>query len=362
MVKGAFTIPLEHLGSESGGSRRRSGSSLGVRTEFVADSENALLTSIQLRSQLTDGDFCPLVLCGPTGVGKSFLAHGLVGRWANEDPLAEVVTCTGADFARLFREAVDTDAVDEFRRRFREADILLLDDVHELAGKDAAQVELASAIDELRAGGRVILITSPHLPTRLNQFLPQLISRLMCGLIVPLKMPGAAARRELILRVAQQHELSLDAKSLELLVRSGPQCPTGINGLLLKIRSDVNGDIQLDEQAVRRQLEDQQGRTSPTISTLTKMVARRFKLRVADLKSSSRRQAIVRARGAAMYLARRYTDLSLERLGEYFGKRDHTTVLHACRQVEQRVLSEPELKEILDDIENQLAARMVVQQ
>lgn len=351
----AFSIPL---GLTFGNSQTAGQQQIGVAAflpEFIADPENALLAAVVNPSEILTHQFSPLVFTGPAGVGKTFLTLGLVSRWSLENPDTEVVTCTGADFARGLSEAIDTDSIDDFRTRFRKSDILVLDDITELFQKEAAQAELARTIDHLHAEERMVIVTSRVPPRRLNRFSPHLISRLSQGLVLPLKPPGPAARREIVMRLAECHATQLSDDAATLLVRRGPASVVALNGLFLKIRTAQNGKSKpLDSNFIRSLLDESFAKSTPSISLVTKLVAKRFHLKVADLRSSSRRQQIVRARGAAMFLARTHTGLSLERVGEYFGKRDHTTVLHACRQTEERLTSEPELRDALADITNQL--------
>lgn len=354
LLNGTFSIPLGLMSSNSDVADRRQPLAAATLPEFIADAENNLLSAVTEPAEILQRQFSPLVLVGPSGLGKSFLVQGLVARWSQGNAEAEIVTCTGADFARSLAEAIDTDAIDDFRSRFRQADILFLDDITELARKEAAQSELARTLDHLHAEDCLAIITSRITPSRLNRFLPQLVSRLLQGLVLPLKPPGPAARSELVLKLAERHGVRLPEASITLLISSGPSSVTALNGLLLQIKSLHTGPDPVCPKDIESLLESCNINALGNISSLAKLVARRFRLKVADLKSSSRRQRIVLARGTAMYLARKHTGLSLQRIGEYFGKRDHTTVLHACRQTEERLTTEPELREALNDIANQL--------
>lgn len=356
MVNGVFSIPLGFTFGDSDVGDRQPATAVTALSEYIADDGNPLSAVNTELSELLQRRFSPLVLTGASGVGKSFLAQGLVARWSQEDPEREIVVCTGADFARALANAIDTDATEDFRRRFRTADILLVDDLTELARKEAAQIELARTLDHLHQQDRFAVVTSRVTPTRLSRFAPQLVSRLTQGLVLPLSPPGPAARREIVSRLADRFDVPLSDDSLTLLATSGPPSVSGLSGLVQRIKSHSHEHSQpLSTQFVHSCLDEQTEQEGPAISSIAKLVARRFRLKVADLKSPSRRQAIVRARGAAMYLSREYTELSLERIGKFFGKRDHTTVLHACRQAEDRLSSDPVFKEALIEITSQLS-------
>jgi len=351
----AFSIPLGFTFDDSGTADRNNLGVAACLPEYVADPENTLLAAVTDPSKILRRQFSPLVLSGPSGVGKSFLAHGLKTRWSHENPQEKTLACTGADFARSLAKAIDTDAIGDFRTRFRSADILVLDNITELARKDAAQCEFARTIDHIHAKERIVIVTSRVPPSRLNRFSPQLISRLSQGLLLPLRPPGTSARREIVTRLAGRHGIQLSDDATTLLVSGGPVSVVSLNSFFLRIKaSEPRTSQPLDHKFVRSLLAESSSDTSPNINAVTKIVAKRFRLKVADLRSSSRRQQIVRARGTAMFLARKHTGLSLERVGEYFGKRDHTTVLHACRQTEERLASDPELRNAVNDITNQL--------
>lgn len=337
MVSGVFLIPLDaHHSAAKLPSSKSNSAALPLR-EYIADAENPLVR-IAAEAAFAPGsatNYNPLVLVGPTGTGKSELARGIVRRWKHAHEHRKSLKVTGADFARNYASAVDTDSMPDFRDRFRRVELLLLDDVQELAGKDAAQNELSRILDDLTSRGRLVVVTSHQLPAETACLCAALASRLSAGLTVPLTAPGSAARREILQRLTSAHEVSFSRDALEILADGLPATVPQLNHAIVTIRSELpTGQHEVNAKHVRQFLQRLTETQKPALRDITARVARYFQIKTSDLKGTTRRQAVVQARGVAMYLARRLTDKSLLEVGRHFGGRDHTTVLHACRKTE----------------------------
>jgi chromosomal replication initiator protein len=329
--------------------------------EYVGSEENRLVQHAVHALLDRSGLYNPLIFYGSTGTGKSFLALGLAERWRSQYPEDKVVVTCGPDFARSFANAVDTDNLVSFRKRARSAQLFVLDDIHLLKQKRAAQLELARAIDALIQNGGAVLLTDQTAPTADTGLVPALRSRLAQGLAVRLTPPGASARRYLLERLAAQYEIQFDDAAIELLsnhsLEADPQSST-----VLRLRHAV---IQLahggqgragciDVEQVRHFLREQETQRQPTLRAIAAAVSKHFAVTGPELRGPSRRRNVVRARGVAMLLAWTYTGKSLEAVGQYFGNRDHTTVLHACRKTDQLRQSEPAIAQAWEDLLAQL--------
>jgi chromosomal replication initiator protein len=227
-------------------------------------------------------------------------------------------------------DAIDTQAVDEFRQRYRRPSLLAIDDVDRLAGKDAAQRELASTLDTiLEAGGQVLLTTSVA-PGQLPGFLPQLQSRLIGGLTIPLALPGPLARVAIVRRLTELRGIDLGQREAETLALGLPLSVPRLSGALATLQAACESGDPITLQHIRAYLKEQRTAATPSLREIATAVARHFSLRLADLRSPSRRRAVVLARDVAMYLARTLSGTSLKQIGSYFSGRDHTTVSHGC--------------------------------
>jgi len=329
---------------------------------FVVGPENSLVRELAhgvISERLL---YNPLVLVGPSGVGKSTLAGLLADRRRSALGLAHCLETSGADLARALAHAAETNSVADLRTRHQRCDLLLIDDVQQLAGRAAAQQFLVTTLDVLVRRGVLIVATLPQLPQMTEGLLPALASRLNAGLIVPLAPPAELARREIVRQLAEQLDLRL---SDELLARlAGPPrrglsiTAVGLRRTLLRLASaSQHGQRPLHGSLLTEVLAGDQPEAKAVVRQLTGAVARHFDLSLSELKGKSRQQKIAEARGLAMYLARDLTDLTLAEIGKLFGNRDHSTVLHACRKIAQSAASDTATARLIEE----LAAQVTMQ-
>ena len=361
MVSGIFSIPLEAHHSRSNETRCEVASRRRMLREYIGSDENRLVQFAVQSLLERSPKYNPLVLHGPTGTGKSFLALGLAERWRETYPKHRVVVTCGADFARSYANAVDTDNLATFRKKSRSANLFVLDDVHLMQTKRAAQGELSRLIDALLDAGTVVLITGSKPPSGDDGLQPGLRSRLAGGLPVPLTAPGAPARRLLVRRLAEIHEVNLSHAAIELLAGGSSQdelqqwTVPRLNHAVMQLAhaTELEKSVVGAEQ-VRCFLEDQASEQQPTLRLITAKVGKYFSLTGRELRGPSRRRNVVRARGVAMLLARNLTGQSLESVGRYFGNRDHTTALHACRKTEALQHTDPAISRAMEELICQL--------
>lgn len=359
VVNGIFSIPLSTLESPVNETLERS-SALPLR-EYIGSDENRLVkTAVE---SVLDGQsrYCPLVLHGPTGTGKTMLALGLAERWKEKHPTNPAIVTCGADFARSYAIAVDTDDISELRKRYRKIALFVLDDLHELHRKPAAQDELLHTLDALRDRGATVVLTHRHSPDFDEKLSAGLRSRLAAGLSVPLLVPGGPARRLLLERLAELHSVVLPDSALDLLasnpfVRSNDQLTVPqLNSAVVQLGHVARTKEQAITLDVVKSLLSAEATTRrPTLRAITEKVCKHFSISAPELRGPSRRRNVVRARGVAMYLAWNLTGKSLGQVGTYYGKRDHTTVLHACRKTESLQQSDSAIAQAIDHLSQQL--------
>ncbi len=352
LVDGIVAIPLPGRPLGPGGDRE---THLAL-PEFLAGPENRLVRPAvcSVLEDSCDG-YNPLLFYGAKGTGKSHLARGLAARWRALRPRRRIV-CTGAaDFAGELTDAVETQGMDDFRRRYRQAALLVVEDIDRLAGSQDAQEELAQTLDGVLAScGRVVL-TSLAGPARLGVISPRLQSRLESGLRVSLAPPGAGARLALLRGLALLWELELAEPAARLLAENLPlTVPELVDVLVeLEVSARLNGG-RIDVHAVRRFLAMRNDSREARLTDITATTARLFALRPSELRGRSRRQGIVTARAVAMYLARHLTRKSLQQIGEHFGGRDHTTVIHGCRKTEKLLKEDPSIRRAVEQLQGKL--------
>jgi chromosomal replication initiator protein len=312
----------------------------------------------------------PLLLIGPAGCGKTAIATHLATRIlehtvASEAPASSATKppislfMPGVDFSRYYARAVDSDEISRFRKDVDHAPVLVIDDVHLMVGKPAAQEELASRIENRSIEGRPTILTCRRLPTQVAGLRPLLVSRMLPGLTIPIRLPGPAARRELLAEFARRRQLLLGDDELNLLLNGldadlpARRLEAAIAHVELYCRMKACGP---NVHAVRAAIGATESNVDLSTDQVAKVISRRYKVKLADLKSGTRRQEIVRARSLAMYLTRQLTGSSYHQIGKYFGGRDHTTVLHACRKTEAMMSYDSDLRVIADEVTEQLKA------
>ena len=330
------------------------GSRLAVR-EFIAGEENRLVRVLLPTLEKVDHAFRPLVLCGPSGSGKTMLALGLAERYRQQHPDAKVLALSAADFARAYAHAVEIGGLTEFRRKYRQASLLVIDDLQHLADKPSAQQELRRLLDTLATRVARVVFTCRQAPTEMLEFTPDLCSRLAGGLVVPLALPGVAARQELIARFFATRERILPSECLAALAEQVSGTPPRIFATLSRLLHTADVDRRpLDAELIHEVLAEQAAANEITPRAIVATVAKAFALKVGDLKGTSRRQSISVARGIAVYLLRHISKLSYHEIGQQFGGRDHTTILHVYQKTTERLAADKPLHQTLQTIKNQL--------
>ena len=356
MVDGVVDIPLPGRAIESAA---KQGGTLAAR-HFLAGPENYLV-EVAVRSVIEgpSNGYNPLVFCGPSGTGKSHLAHGLAAAWKARDRRQRVVCTTAVDFARELADAIETQAVDEFRLKHRGADFLVVEDLGMLAtrksGKLNAQEELIHTLDALVAEERWMIVTASVSPAALPGILPALQSRLMAGLLVPLSPPGVEARLAILEQMAAIRDIPLPGPVAHVLAEGLAATAPELAGSLVQLAAPAKLQKDpFDLEAARRYVAKRNGKRRPSLHEIALATAQHFSLRLADLRSPVRRRALVVARGVAVYIARQLTEDSLERIGGYFGGRDHSTVMHSCRKTEELIGCDPAVREAVEQVKSTL--------
>jgi chromosomal replication initiator protein len=352
LVDGVMAIPLPGRPLGPGGDRE----AYLALPEFVAGPENRLVRPAVCSVLEETGDgYNPLLFCGAKGTGKSHLARGLAAQWKALRPRRRVVCTSAADLARELTDAVETQGMDDFRRRYREAALLVLEDIDRLAGNHDAQEQLVHTLDSVLAGSGRAVLTGLAGAAQLSGIMPRLQSRVESGLRVLLAPPGPGARLALLRGLALLWELKLAEPAARLLAESLPlTVPQLVDVLVqLEVCARLNGG-RIDVHAARQFLAIRNDHREAWLPYITATTARLFALRPSELRGRSRRQGVATARAVAMYLARHLTGKSFQQIGEYFGGRDHTTVMHGCRKTERLLKDDPSVSRDVERLQERL--------
>ena len=307
---------------------------------FVEGRSNQLAkhTALQVTRHLGAASYNPLMLYGGTGLGKSHILHALGNAIVAQDPTARVMYVRSEDFVTAMLKALRGEAMEQFKALYRGLDCLLIDDIQFFAGKERSQEEFFHTFNTLYDSRQQIVMTCDRFPKELERFEQRLQSRFGWGLSVAVEPPDFETRVEILLAKAQAMRVNLDQEVAELVAKRMRSNVRELEGALhtLTARAHFSGQaISLDfAMETLRDLFSVQDR-SVSLSSIQKSVAECYRVSLSDLLSPKRTRSIARARQFAMALTKELTTHSLKEIGESFGGRDHTTVLHACRLVEE---------------------------
>ncbi|MCA9248035.1 MAG: AAA family ATPase [Planctomycetales bacterium] len=320
---------------------------------FYAGPENSLARqAFESFTSVAAGHLNPLVVHGPTSVGKSQFVRCVIDRWKQVCRGKNVVEVQGKEFAKQFGEAVRSDTLRVFRRQFENIHLFILEDLHHFTRAEATQREFLHLFDRLHRSGVSLVITSRYAPVLLDGLLPALTSRLASGLTVPIVPSGTAARNAMLRDLSEIRRTRISANALNRLARESLFSTIDVLETaesLLSLGKSV--DIRDVQQAIRQRI----AASHLTTQQIARCTAAHFAISTKLLKSSSRRRNVVLARGVTIHLARLLTNESLESIGMALGKRDHTTILHHAKKMQRLVTTDQEVQNAVDAVKQRLA-------
>jgi chromosomal replication initiator protein len=311
---------------------------------FVEGKSNQLGKAAALQVAMNPGrTYNPLLLYGGTGLGKTHLMHAAGNLMRLNNPGIKVLYQRSEQFfsamvKALSNKTAGSRAVDEFKHRYRSVDALMLDDIQFFAGKDRTQEEFFHTFNALFEGKQQIILSCDRYPKEVENLEPRLTSRLGWGLSVAIEPPDFETRAAILLSKAESKGMPLPEDVAFLVARRMRSNVRDLEGALntLSARATFTGrgiTLEFAQESLRDLLTVQERAVS--LANILKTVADYYQLRQADLLSKRRTRSLARPRQLAMGLAKELTDHSLPEIGDFFGGRDHTTVLHACRVVKE---------------------------
>jgi chromosomal replication initiator protein len=331
---------------------------------FVVGPENRLVTSTiesVLHSESTSptssaaGNHRLLVLFGPSGVGKSHLAQGLVRHWQSQHGEGSAVYTTAADFRHKLHDAAKRQLERNFREAFRGRQLLVIEDLQYLPSESHTTQELRYTLDDYDERGGIVIVTATTPPSALANLSTDVRSRLAGGLMLQLMPPGEAARARIIRYAATTLGRTLPEATAHRLARSLEGSPNQLFGAVFELcASQANSAV--GQNAVEQLIHDRAAQ-KPTIRDIIAVVARQQNVPQSTLKSDTRRQSTVFARGLVVVLARELAAASYEEIGRALGGRDHTTILHSYRKMMHDSEQDPQLHDTLANLRRILHSR-----
>lgn len=326
---------------------------------FVVGNNNTFAHAAAIAvAQQPGKSYNPLFLYGGVGLGKTHLLHAIGQHVAKHKKGARVTYVSTEKFTNEFIDAIQNNQLVRFRRKYRQSDVFLIDDIQFLAGKERIQEEFFHTFNTLHEARKQIVLTCDRPASEIQNLEQRLVSRFEWGLVTDLQPPDVETRLAILRKKERSMGVELPEEVVNFMAQRIRTNIRRLEGALVRVTSfaSLTGkklSIEVVEGLLREILHEE-GRFTISIDVIQKRVAEHFDIRLADMTSKRRPENIAFPRQIAMYLARQMTESSLNTIGEAFGGRDHGTVLHACRLVKDRMQIDAQVRQVVGYLEKQL--------
>ena len=324
-------------------------------SSFIVGSSNKFAHAASLAVAANPGgSYNPLFIYGNSGLGKTHLLYAIRNEIHKSNPEKVILYVKGDDFTNELIEAIRLNSASEFRQKYRKSDVLLVDDIQFIGGKESTQEEFFHTFNSLYEAKSQIVLTSDRPPKEIKTLEDRLKSRFESGLIADIQPPDFETRIAIIKRKAELLEMNLPDDVIEYIATKLKTNIRQLEGVVkkLKAKNQLYGD-KITISIAQKTISDILNNDQPPPLTVEKIideVARTFGITSEDIRSSKRNSNISNARQIAIYAVREITDMSMNLIGEEFGNRDHSTIVYAIKQIEKNMTKDPKLKATVEDI------------
>jgi chromosomal replication initiator protein len=327
-------------------------------TFVVGNNNNFAYAAALAVAQAPGKSYNPLFLYGGVGLGKTHLLHAIGQHVAVHKKGARVAYVSSEKFTNEYIDGIQNNQLARFRKKYRQTDVLLIDDIQFLAGKERIQEEFFHTFNTLHEGHKQIVLTCDRPASEIQNLEHRLVSRFEWGLVTDLQPPDVEMRLAILQKKAEIMGVQLPEEIMNFLANRIRANIRRLEGALIRVASyaALTGkklSLEMVESLLREVL-NEEGRYAINIEVIQKKVAEHFDIRLADMTSKRRPENIAFPRQVAMFLSRQMTETSLAAIGEAFGGRDHGTVLHACRLVKDRMEVDANVRQVVSYLEKQL--------
>ena len=327
---------------------------------FIVGPENEMAHGASLAVAKEPGHYYnPLFIHGPTGLGKTHLMHAIAHSVYAANPQARIAYISSETFTNDFIQALQTGSVASFRRRYRELDLLLIDDIHFLAGKESTQDEFFHTFNELHNNHKQVVLTSDRPASEIAKLQERLVSRFQWGMVASIQAPGLETRIAILRKKAAARGLDLQPEIAEFIASRIARNVHNLEGAVTRIVGLVGMTRKpLELAQVEKLLHDilvEEASHTLTAEVIQRKVAEHYRIQMSDMTSKRRMQNIAFPRQVAMYLATQLTGMSLVSIGQAFGGRDHGTVIHARKTVVNQMEVDANVRRTVEYLRAQLS-------
>ena len=342
--------------------KRRSESLLDPRFTFdtfvIGGSNNIAYAAAKAVAAQPAKAFNPLYIYGDVGLGKTHLMHAIGNKIKEDNPSARITYVTSETFTNELIQSIQDNTNAQFRNKYRNVDVLMIDDVQFIAGKNTTQEEFFNTFNTLHTSGRQIVISSDKPPKEIPALEERLRSRFEGGLITDIQSPDYETRMAILQKKADQENIIIDPRVLSLIATKAYANIRQLEGAFTRVVafSKLLGTpitLSMADSALKDIIEDVQERRV-TVPMVQQVVADFYSVSVDAMTSSRRTADVTYPRQVAMYLSREMTDLSLKAIGEQFGGRNYSTIISACNKIEDDMRFDPELGKVFKDLKKRI--------
>ena len=324
----------------------------GANNEFAKSAAQSVAESPGKNS------FNPLIIYGGVGLGKTHLIHSIGNKIHKNDPRSKVVIVTSEKFTLDFVNSLRKNRTIEFAQQYRNADVLLIDDIQFFRGKEQTQEQFFHTFNVLQQAGKQIVMTTDKYPAEIKGLQERLLSRFQSGLSVDIQPPNLEIRIAILLEKAEQNGIRLEYNIIEFIAKHIKKNVRDLEGAIIRILAKSSlMNKEIDFQLVKEVIRERIGsRFSPELSIedVVKKVSEISNVSEIEIVGKSRKMEVAEARQVSMYLCRKIIGTSLNNIGVFFGGRDHSTVIHAVKTIDEKLNNKKHLKEQIESIKQEL--------